>query len=294
MLLAAIIVAAGSFSLRNLGKNESKDISLNEGIAKHDFLHPAYMDPASYDGLFDNLTETDPKNNIIGAVAPHHFLAKNKIARLYGQIKNENTELVYLISPDHFTNFFDIGKIAYTSNLPWQTPFGDIFAAEISISKLIDTGRVATRDNAVGLEHGITVETPFIKYFFSNAKIVPLVLKNSSNYSDFFDLGQKIKEISRGRSIMIVSSDFCHNLPAAAARSADQKSIVALKNLNISGLGAVNNDCRQCLALLAGYLDGKNYDFTLVDNTNSFEISSQDPDFVTSYVSGYYFNDSAR
>ncbi len=287
-LITAILVAVFGFSFWREKNSQFLKPPLTETPVMQTFLQSAFNNKKIYDDIFSDLPKLDSSPEIKAGIVAHHFLARELIAQFYNQIANQNTTTIFLVSPDHFNNFFKSGVVAYSSLQPWQTPFGNIESDKNYIDALIKDGSVQIGDSIIGLEHGIYVEVPFIKKFFPQARLVPLVIKNVFGYNEFLVLGKKIKGISNDRAIMIVSSDFSHDVSGEQAVQQDKKSIEILKDLEISNLDGVNNDCRACLALLDGFLGHQNYFFSLIDNKNSFDFSGEDSYNVTSYVSGYY------
>jgi AmmeMemoRadiSam system protein B len=94
--------------------------------------------------------------------------------------------------------------------------------------------------------------------------------------------------VSLNRTILIISSDFTHNADSQTALQNDRKSISLLPDKKISDIVGITNDCRQCTAFLFGYLKNTATAFKLVENTNSFAVSGENPDSVTSYLSAYF------
>ncbi|MCX6720005.1 MAG: AmmeMemoRadiSam system protein B [Candidatus Staskawiczbacteria bacterium] len=252
------------------------------------FLASVFNNKETYDELFGKLSKPLENANAKAGIISHHFLAKELIANFYNKISSDKIQTVFLIAPDHYNNYLNPESIAYTSNLNWSTPFGELKTDGNLIKNLQKNENIETKDSAIGLEHGIYVEIPFIKKFFPNAKIVPLVLKNNLSGADFASLGERIRKIGGENSILIVSSDFSHNTPASQALENDKKSINALENLSANKFDQATNDCKQCLAVLSGFLKNDDTNFYFFGNTNSFNISGQDENSVTSYVSGYY------
>lgn len=267
-----------------LAFNDQKNTRSSEEI----FLTSVYNNKENYNDVFSKLNEVGAKPKAKAGIVSHHFLAKQMIADFYNTVGDGDISTVFLISPDHYNNFYPAGTIAYTSNLTWQTPFGNLLVNNKIIDHLIKKKRVELNDPLLAMEHGIYVEIPFIKRFFPKAKIVPLIVNMKNNYNDFLLLGKEIRKISGNSSVLIVSSDFSHNLSIEESETKDKLSIEVLSNLKSGELKEINNDCRQCLAVLQGFLSEKNYDFNLIDSKNSFDFSDHKDETVTSYVSGYY------
>ncbi len=252
------------------------------------YLASIYNNKEAYQDIFSNLQPAEETSAKAGVIS-HHFLAEQLIADFYNQVANDKISTVILLSPNHYNVFLPSGTVAYSSYLTWQTPLGNIGVNKEILDSLVKNNGVQINDSAMGLEHGIYIEVPFIKKFFPNAEIVPLVLKNNASEEDFIQLGEKLKNISGENSILIVSSDFSHEASFSEAKINDLESIADLKNIENSSFESTTNDCKQCLIAMSAFLnDGKDYRFNLIDNKNSFDISGEDSDSVTSYVSGFY------
>jgi len=252
------------------------------------FLASVFNNQEQYSEIFSNLKKPEINVNAEAGIVSHHFLAKQSIADFYNKVGNNEISTIFLVSPDHYNTYFRPDSIAYTSSLNWTTPFGEL-KTDNALIKSLANNKIEINDSAMGLEHGIYVEMPFIKKFFPNAKIVPLVLRNNLSPDEFVAFGKQIKNIGGENSILIASSDFSHNATAEQAKENDKKSIEALNDLDENTLKNVTNDCKNCLAVLSGFINEQKDNFYLIDNENSFDISGQDEGSVTSYVFGYFF-----
>ncbi|OGZ77308.1 MAG: AmmeMemoRadiSam system protein B [Candidatus Staskawiczbacteria bacterium RIFOXYD1_FULL_37_73] len=287
--IAAVITAAICFLYFSNPVEIFLQQIAGENLRQKTFLASPYNNIENYQDVFLKLPKIIENPNIKAGVISHHFLAKELIANFYNKISNKNIDTIFLISPDHYNNFFASGVTAYTSDLYWDTPFGVLESDEKIVNSLAGQGTVEKNNSLMGLEHGIYVEVPFIKKFFPNAKIVPLVLNTSANFNNFSDLGAKLKNLAGKKSILIVSSDFSHDIPAKEAGIKDKDSIQILKNLTLDNAKNINSDCPKCFAVLYGFLqNANNYNFNLINNKNSFDYEGDSEDSVTSYVSGFF------
>ena len=285
IILAVVIsiTAAGVFLTRNKYNTGVFPRAQNQKL-----LASVFNNQEEYSDIFSRLQKPAEDANADAGIISHHFLAKQLIADFYNKVGSDKISTVLLLSPDHYNNYFQPEAIAYTSYLNWATPFGELQTDGNLIKSLVSNGNIEIKDSAMGLEHGIYVEVPFIRKFFPNARIVPLVLRNNLSADKFLSLGETLKKISGGNSILIVSSDFSHNASIERASENDTKSINALRNLSVDNISEITNDCKQCIATLSGFLNKSQDSFFLNDNKNSFDISGQDENSVTSYVAGYY------
>lgn len=285
-LFFALIIAIALISYFLLYKEQN--FYPEKNIANSQILLASpYNNAEIYEDAFANLEEQE-HTDLMAGIVPHHFLAKEMIAEFYNRIKSDEDLTIFLLCPDHFNHFFPAGKIAYTSKYSWDTPFEKLDADAQAIDLLLDTQKIQEDNSAIGLEHGIYVEIPFIKKFFKNAKIVPLVLNSSLNYDKFSELGEILSEHFKENSILIVSSDFSHDIPPNEASKNDKISINYLKYPNKENIKEIASDCKQCIAALHGFINEKNSQFNLIDNKNSSDFSEDAQTTATSYVSGFY------
>jgi poly-gamma-glutamate synthesis protein (capsule biosynthesis protein) len=287
ILLTAVLITAVNYFLF-YDKVESEIIEKFSEPEKNISLISPYNNKDIYENIFLKLPENPEKILTNAGIVSHHFLAKDLIADFYNKISNKEIKTVFLISPDHYNNFFPSKTLAYTSKASWDTPYEELSTNKEIINYLLKKGSVAEDSLILGLEHGIYIEIPFIKKFFPNATLVPLILNPNATYENFETIGLQLKELAEKDSILVVSSDFSHESTIQNAFEQDSKTIDILKNLNLQNISGANNDCKQCLAVLSGFLGKNKYKFNLIDNQNSFDISGEDKNSVTSYVSGFY------
>jgi len=296
VLLLGIVVILGFISLksRSLSNYEQKTTEVvNEEPVNNEaevLLTSPYIQLALYEEAFASALATEAEKQIVLAgITSHHFLAKSFIAEFFQGIDNQNIKQIILISPDHFNYTIHEQTLAYSTPLNWQTPFSVLYSDQNFIEKLSQESLITLSNTAFRNEHGIYTLIPFIKHSFPKATILPLILNPKKNDSDFFNFGQIIKqELDSTATLLIVSSDFSHNLSLEKTQQADLQSIEALKQLSLDNLDLVNCDCHGCLAFLLGYLADENYQFELVDNKSSADFSEETQETVTSYVGGYF------
>jgi len=226
--------------------------------------------------------QNSPKKTVTAGIISHHFLALDLISQLFSGINPSGIKNIYLIGPDHF--YITTAPITTTS-YSWHTPFGNLSANTANIKKLTKKSQAEDNYLAFTNEHSIYTLIPFIKNFFSNALITPLVLNTSKDLSYFYNFG---KNLNPKNSILIISSDFSHQSTPVQAQQNDQVSIEALSDENIDRIGDITCDCRQCIALLYGYLKNKPSSFEFISNTTSQNYGETDLTNLTSYLSAYF------
>jgi len=274
------LVVIGIFSFRI-----NAPLSISENTeTDQELLESFYTNKAEYESAYE-LVENRSKQRVIAGIVSHHFLAKNLIADFFTGIDPINVETVYVVGPDHFSKLSRDTSQAVTSLLSWQTPYGILEAKQVEIPKYVLDGQLSINDHVFKNEHAIYTLVPFIKRSLPNAKIVPIVLATNLSDEDAYDLGQKLDSEN---AILVVSSDFAHQVSVEEAKSLDEKSLIALNPPTLDTLDQITNDCRQCIALLAGYLSNQQSTFELRTNKSSADFGPARDDDLTSYVSAYY------
>ena len=268
-------------------KNFSKVSSLPIPT-QQDFLESYFRNKNDYEESFFKFENVE-KKHVLAAITSHHFLAKDLIAQTFAGIDPKNVKKEVIVGPDHFHQLTGTKYLAQTTDTSWQTPFGSISADTQIINILSQNNEVLSDINAFRAEHSVYLLVPFAKKSFSEAEITPLILRQKNDFPYYYGLGKKVAGIIKPEeTILVISSDFSHNATREQARLDDRRSIGLLKEMEIDKVSLVENDCKQCVAFLYGYLEGKNVDFELVFNINSFDISGESPKSVTSYVSTYF------
>lgn len=287
VLLLGIVGVLGFLKTRS-NFSGNKAIVQSPKIKEEIFLSSPYKQLALYEEAFASASVTE-KETIFAGITSHHFLAKDLIANFFQGINNSKVEQVILISPDHFNYTIHDQTLAHSSLLNWQTIFSILNSEQNLIKKLNEQSLITIKDTPFRNEHGIYTLIPFIKYYFPEAEVVPLILNPKKADSEFFDFGQIVKqEFDSSTTLLIISSDFSHGLSLEKTQQADLVSVETLNKLSLENLEKVNSDCQSCLAFLLGYLADESYQFKLIDNKTSAEFSKEKLETVTSYISGYF------
>ncbi|OGC47630.1 AmmeMemoRadiSam system protein B [candidate division WWE3 bacterium RIFCSPHIGHO2_01_FULL_42_13] len=282
-LLLLAIVAAWILNFSTTEKDSdpsSKDYPLSS----------FYENKEDYEVSFSKVSNLT-KEQVLAGITSHHFLAKDLIANFFLGINPEGIENVFIVGPDHYSALNGSEIYAATTRLNWETPYGRYKPNARVISALLGIEGFGENDLVFRREHSIYTLVPFAKKAFPNAKIIPIVLKNSKDYQMFYDLGGRA---FRKNSLLIASIDFSHVATEETAYQNDLESIRALVSADLENLGSIEADCRQCVAFLYGFLSGTPSRFKLIENKDSSDYGSTEENNLTSYVSGYFVNDNIR
>lgn len=224
------------------------------------------------------------KLNARAVIIPHHLLAANLIHETLYKIDPASIKTIILIGPNHAN--LDLAPIQ-TSLYPWKTQFGLVEAEMKLTNRLIGEKISANNEDIFNTEHSVCGLVTFIKKYFPSANIIPLVMKSNTAETDSLMLARVLSACNN--CLVIVSSDFSHEVDAETAKKQDHISMEILANPNVETVDRITSDSIPALRTLFYFLqfDNSNYR-TILHNSNSFEISGENPESVTSYITVFY------
>ena len=172
------------------------------------------------------------KEEVIGLVSPHAgYIYSGPVAgATISRIIFKDTFVI--IGPNHTS----LGKpLSIMTEGTWTTPLGEVEIDSELGKKLLSISNYLQEDHVAHLqEHSIEVQIPFLQYFKSDIKIVPIVLAYSSGdtYKEIGrEIAQAVKELNK-EVVIIASSDMTHYEPQETARKKDNQAIEAILDLN--------------------------------------------------------------
>jgi len=176
------------------------------------------------------------KECVVGIVSPHAGLMYSGAVAgaVYSRIKFPQTFI--LIGPNHT----GLGSpVSIMSSGAWQMPTGTLNVDEsIAVQLKEQTQLVEEDSNAHSLEHSLEVQLPFILYYSSAVKIVPVIMMTDS-LEICKTVGDSIADIigkSKYPVTIVASSDMSHYVTDFTARQLDKKAISRMLDLDPEGL----------------------------------------------------------
>lgn len=166
--------------------------------------------------IFWHKENTKP-NTVLGAILPHHLLVDYEIEKLYTYIASRDPDIrtIILISPNHF----NYGQ-RYVQSTDIDLPALDVD----KIHTLNTAGAFTIEPKYYSKEHGITVHIPYIQKHFPNAKIIPIIIKQTTPEEKLDTLIKALKTILDDHTLMIASIDFTHYVSEKYALPQDERT----------------------------------------------------------------------
>ncbi len=172
------------------------------------------------------------KEEIIGLVSPHagYIYSGSVAGAAISRVKFKDTFII--MGPNHT----GLGKpFSIMTEGIWRTPLGELrIDSELGKRILASSKHLEEDYNAHRFEHSIEVQLPFLQYFNSNFRLVPIVLSYASS-AIYKEIGREIamaaKDLDR-EVVIIASSDMTHYEPQESAQRKDYQAIEAILNLD--------------------------------------------------------------
>ena len=267
-----------SFSNKKQSILNSTDLIVNWEQTKYHLACP-------YDySIYNSDSDHSRRIHATAVIVPHHLLAKKLITNSLESIGNDY-QTVILMGPNH-RNFGQ--QPVQASKYNWLTKFGLIKPETHLIDDLLQLDYARDDEETFDTEHSICALVSFIKFYFPQAKLVPLVLKSNFGSQKAEELG-KFLFASCPNCLFIASLDFSHEVNSLQADANDQKSSEILINLDESRLNEVIVDSLQSIQVLMSYLKAQKVEKgLLLERSNSAKISGGDGEKVTSYITIVY------
>lgn len=289
IIASAIVIIAGVILFYQKDQEKPQPFDEQKVVIEYQSIT---IEP-DYNLFYSSLEQAEKfeiKKEIRGATVPHHEVASNYLANFfYSLSKNQDVDTFIILGPNHS----DIAVWpAISAEVYWQTDFGPIYQNENILKALIDSGQVVYDQDNFLPEHSIKIVLPFIKNYFPEATVVPIILTSKHDQVMSRELAEKLAIYMEDEKIILLSSlDFSHYLDIDMARQNDQITLQAIYDRDYDRIANFNSDYLDSPPALITLLETMNLletnDFELVYNSNSGEILGANTN-TTSYIIGYF------
>jgi predicted class III extradiol MEMO1 family dioxygenase len=162
-----------------------------------------------------------PNREVIGVILPHHLLVEKYIDEFYRELSSENDfENIILLSPNHFNTGFSYIQSSKDSL--------EEFGIDINKERFIGLNN----DDFVR-EHGIKNQYMFIRKYFPNAKILPIIIKETTPRDRLDKFINILQDLNKEKLLIIASLDFSHYTAEETALINDKRMTEWFENLDV-------------------------------------------------------------
>jgi len=291
-IAAACVLLFSPVSDTRSAPNGSRGFSSREKEYLLDFQYSVMCDqPGYYEAAIreaerigsGSSVTTEPVGVPRWGIVSHHLLIKDLIAGYFQRLAREiSPQTFVIIGPNHFAEGHH--RVAISS-LGWKTPFGILPSDEHISSALIASGAVAVDEPAFIHEHSIGALVPFIKYYFPEAHVVPIIFRSDTDTLAAASLAGALLRCGGSGVFFLASLDFSHYKTSAVAQREDAVTLKVLEALDpaksrnafVDSHAAFFTVLRSCAQMGATSIE-------IVDHTNSGIIENLPDAGCTSYI----------
>lgn len=186
--------------------------------------------------LWDRMLQTEDPEELdsepLGVVIPHHLIASDKTAQFYANLAETiDPSVVVIIGPNHF-ELNPEDAVQTCLKCVYTTTFGNVIMQEELVQKFVNDGVGRAMDKNFLTEHAIFAHSPFVKKFFPEAQIMPILLQWETSEVQATELATWLDENLPEDALVIASVDFSHYLPVNAAEFHDYSSYATIRNFD--------------------------------------------------------------
>jgi AmmeMemoRadiSam system protein B len=229
---------------------------------------------------------TTSEKKITGVILPHHDLASDLIAEVFQklQVSQPAIKRFIIIGPNHPNKG---SSLAITGNISWQLQSGSVESDEQGIESLLRYNEIGFDNNILSEEHSIFTIVPFVHYYYSGAKVVPLILNSTQTVQQSELLANYLKNLVDKDTVIIASVDFSHYLPSNITPQKDEITQAAMIQRDYEKIQKFNNDYIDSPPSIITFLSLMDSlsasNSTIVNHTNSGLLLGREIESSTSY-----------
>jgi AmmeMemoRadiSam system protein B len=174
----------------------------------------------------------------------------------------------------------------------WQSPLGTVDTDNEILDRIKESGLISLDEENLEKDHAVKTLVPFIKEYFPDAKIVPLLFTSEETMRKDMLLADKLNSLSSDSTFILASLDFSHYLSAAVADEKDKETLDDIQKKDYAAISAFNSDhtdSHWALITLIRTMELENANGPeVIRHMNSAEFPGEDPTYTTSYFSIVY------
>jgi AmmeMemoRadiSam system protein B len=231
-----------------------------------------------------SLPHEDLVTKTTGMVLPHHDLILKEFPSFYSQIRTDRPiKTIIFLSPNHFQPETVVAK---TTDAFFALPNGQkINVVENTVALFPEN--IVVADSAVFVaEHGIQLHLPYIKKYFSEAEVLPLLVTRNISKNNLNEIITALRPMMTEETLLLVSTDFSHYLKTAKAekKDAEMKSLITENNYEkILTLNDDYLDCPACIYIAMQLVEPQHKPEILFHSNSAQYLTMTKDETVTSY-----------
>jgi len=239
------------------------------------------------DDYHDNF---EGKHIQIGITSHHLPTAVSLISNFYTYLNHSQgpRDVFVVLGPDHFERGYNSVS---TTFLPFVTSFGKLEVEDSIVNELLERG-VGIDDEALA-DHSIEVQATFIKLFFPQARIVPLIFRANTDKQTIADIADVLSRY-KSKINVIASVDFSHYQSYKYARALDAESKKMISDFSFDGFTLEYVDSPPTMELVGKLIDSFEISkVNILNIANSYDFTGR-ADSTTGYINALFSESSSQ
>ena len=236
---------------------------------------PGYIDRINhFKYLADYKAVKHSFKNILGIMVPHYTdwsypmtIDCFKIVRNSKKNQNISIKNIIMIGPNHY----HIGKKGiYTTHRGFDTVFGKVETNKSLVDIIVKNNLAEINDKYSYEEYSIRDLMAYVKYFFPDTQVVPLIISNKHFQSKHISLlSRRIFSLVNDNTIFLLSVDMSHYLDIPSTIKEDNKTIKNILTFNYKGIQQCRTELRKGLSAVLMGLKKQKARAHLIEQSNS-------------------------
>lgn len=225
--------------------------------------------------MWEHITNSGPAIEFedipLGVIIPHHAITATVTARFYqGMAKKIQPQTVFILAPNHFES--GETDIISTATVCYNTVYGRL-ETDMQFPGLLAASQLVSLDSRpFNSEHAIFFHAPFIKKFFPDSKIVPVIIKWDTPKEKLEELSRVLENIILPDALVLASVDFSHYNRRETADFHDRASFRTISNFDVDSLFSLEIDSPASVYVLEKIMAARGYR----KGVRLFETNSED------------------
>jgi len=247
-------------------------------------------DTKMWSHIFSTQNQMEIDGNPMGVIVPSSILPAMELERFYEGLRDVSSPVLIVLLAGNSLNAGN-GNIQTCRSCIFKSIDGEINLSNDKIYSLISRNIASDELSTFQAEESVFVHTPYLKHFFPNAELLPIIIKDDTSIEELLTLRDFLYSDIIGQNVLfIASTNFSSGFPIALSAYHDQYTTKELGKFSLKNIFNLDVDSKPALYMLMSMMEKyENRKTSLVFNISSQKFSLN-PQEKTSYFSFWTFN----
>ncbi len=219
---------------------------------------PDYKDSVKWGIIFDNENPYQFESDPIAVIVPKDVITLKELSKFYeglSTVKDPSTVIVMNSNLDGISKY----NIQTCENCVYRTIKGNLNVNEFLAAKMIEENAAHFNDKLFLEDDIISMQTPFIKKYFPEANIVPVLINSATPKEELNAFSDFLTKYLTNESLIIVTSNFSEKIPREAAEFHNHSSFATIANFDYENIYDLDIDSPAALYSAINFAEQKDF-----------------------------------